>query len=154
MAPGESRQDGARQAGCIDLDHVFMQEEFVEAAAEMAPGLDHHNPRRRDIQPKRFKQHRIGFAAWLVWLRPAASPPLRLWGWQIAANAAWSSAFFGLRSTGLGLAVILVLVALIGLTIRAFHRRQPLAAWLMGPYLAWTLYATYLNAGFWWLNRG
>ncbi len=96
----------------------------------------------------------IGFAAWLVWLRPAAFRPLRLWGWQIAANAAWSSAFFGLRSTGLGLAVILVLVALIGLTIRAFHRRQPLAAWLMGPYLAWTLYATYLNAGFWWLNRG
>ena len=26
------------------------------------------------------------------------------------------------------------------------------AAWLMAPYLGWTGYATYLTAGFWWLN--
>ena len=95
----------------------------------------------------------IGVAAWLVWLRPGAASALRLWGWQLAVNAAWSAAFFGLRSPALGLVVIVPLLGLIGLTIRVFHRRRPWAAWLLLPYLAWTLYAAYLNTGFWWLNR-
>lgn len=95
----------------------------------------------------------IGVAGWLVWLRPGAFPALRLWGWQLAMNAAWSAAFFGMRSPGLGLLVILMLLGLIGLTMRAFHWRRRAASWLLLPYLAWTLYAAYLNAGFWWLNR-
>jgi benzodiazapine receptor len=95
----------------------------------------------------------IGVAGWLVWLRPDSFAALRLWGWQLAANVAWSSAFFGMRSTGLGLLVILLLLALICLTLRAFHRKRREAAWLLVPYLAWTVYASYLNAGFWWLNR-
>jgi len=28
------------------------------------------------------------------------------------------------------------------------------AGWMLLPYLLWAGYATYLNAGFWWLNRG
>ena len=27
------------------------------------------------------------------------------------------------------------------------------AAYLLVPYLLWVSYATYLNAGYWWLNR-
>lgn len=96
----------------------------------------------------------IGAAAWLVWRQPLHRQALRLWGWQLLLNAAWTPAFFGLRSTVLGLVVIVPLLALIGLTIRAFRRLSPLAALLMVPYALWTLYATYLNAGFWWLNRG
>jgi len=96
----------------------------------------------------------IGTAAWLVWRQPLHRQALRLWGWQLLLNAAWTPAFFGLRSTVLGLVVIVPLLALIGLTIRAFRRLSPLAALLMVPYALWTLYATYLNAGFWWLNRG
>lgn len=95
----------------------------------------------------------IGVAAWLVWLRPGNYTALRLWGWQLAANAAWPAAFFGLRNPGLGLLVIAVMVGATGITIHAFHRRHRLAAWLLLPYLAWSLYAAYLNAGFWWLNR-
>ena len=96
----------------------------------------------------------IGTAAWLVWRQPLHRQALRLWGWQLLLNAAWTPAFFGLRSTVLGLVVIVPLLVLIGLTIRAFRRLSPLAALLMVPYALWTLYATYLNAGFWWLNRG
>ena len=95
----------------------------------------------------------LGVAAWLVWLRDGSYAALRCWSWQLAANAAWPAVFFGFRSTALGLAVILPMLGLIGLTIRAFHRRQRAAAWLLLPYLAWSLYAAYLNAGFWWLNR-
>jgi tryptophan-rich sensory protein len=96
----------------------------------------------------------IGGAGWLVWRRRGAGPAMRLWGWQLAANAVWTPAFFGLHSPGLGLAVILVLLGLIGLTIRAFWRVQRLAAALMMPYCAWTVFAAYLNLGFWWLNGG
>jgi tryptophan-rich sensory protein len=28
------------------------------------------------------------------------------------------------------------------------------AVWLMLPYLGWTGFVGYLNAGFWWLNPG
>ena len=46
--------------------------------------------------------------------------PLRLWGWQLAANACWTPAFFALHSPPLAFAVCLVLLALIVATIRAF----------------------------------
>ncbi len=94
----------------------------------------------------------IGVAAWLVWRRAGHGRALRLWGWQLIANAAWTPAFFGARDPELALAVILVLLVLIGLTLRAFRRIRPSAALLMLPYLAWTCYATYLNVGFVILN--
>ncbi len=94
----------------------------------------------------------MGVAAWLVWRRVGAGPALRLWGWQFAANALWTPSFFGLHRTALGLAVLLVLLVLVAATMRAFLRLSPPAGWLLLPYLAWTGYAFYLNAGFWWLN--
>lgn len=94
----------------------------------------------------------IGTAAWLVWKRRGASRPLRLWGWQLAANALWAPAFFGLHSPRLAMGVMLALLALVALTIRDFLPVRRLAAWLMLPYFAWCLFAAYLNAGFWLLN--
>lgn len=94
----------------------------------------------------------IGVSAWLVWCRVRGSRALRLWGWQLAANAAWSPAFFGLHSPLFGVAVLLVLLPLIGVTIRAFLPVHRPAASLMVPYLLWTLYALYLNVGFAVLN--
>jgi tryptophan-rich sensory protein len=98
----------------------------------------------------------MGVAAWLVWRRPAVGQraALRLWGWQLLVNAAWPAAFFGLHGPRLGLAVLVLLLALIGLTIRAFHRQRPAAGLLMVPCALWTCYALYLNAGFAWLNPG
>jgi benzodiazapine receptor len=98
----------------------------------------------------------IGAAAWLVWRRTGGRQrgALRLWGWQLLANAAWSPAFFGLHSPALGLFILGPLLVLIGLTIRAFWRIEQVAAALMVPYALWTCYATFLNAGFLWLNPG
>jgi tryptophan-rich sensory protein len=95
----------------------------------------------------------IGTAAWLVWRRVGAGAALRLWGWQIAANALWTPAFFGLHQIALALAVSAVLLVLVALTWRAFARLMPISGWLMLPCLAWTAYAVYLNAGLWWLNQ-
>lgn len=103
----------------------------------------------------------MGSAAWLVWRhasqgleqRRQAYDALMLWGWQLAVNALWPAVFFGLHAPASGLAVILLLLVLVGLTIRSFVQIDRAAALLLVPYLAWCSYATYLNAGFWWLNR-
>ncbi len=95
----------------------------------------------------------IGTAAWLVWRRCGASRQVRLWGWQLAANALWVPAFFGLHSPRLGMAVMAAVLVLTALTIRAFLPVRRVAAWLMLPYAAWSVYAAYLNAGFWFLNH-
>lgn len=95
----------------------------------------------------------MAVAAWRVWLRPASRRALSLWGWQLAANAAWSPVFFALHRPGVALGIIAVLNVLIAATIAAFRRIDRIATLLMAPYLAWTLYAAYLNAGFWWLNH-
>ena len=100
----------------------------------------------------------MAVAAWLVWRHAGIArrrhyQALRLWGWQLLANALWTPAFFGLHSPGLGLAVILAMDGLVVATLLAFRRVEGLAAALMAPYLAWGAYATWLNLGVWWLNR-
>ena len=52
----------------------------------------------------------------------------------------------------LAFAIILPLLGLIVLTVQAFAGQHRLAAALLVPYGVWTCYATYLNAGFLWLN--
>ena len=94
----------------------------------------------------------MGVAGWLVWRGAGVVPALRLWGWQLAANALWTPAFFGLHQPPLAFGIILVLLGLVALTIWRFARLHRIAAGLMVPYFAWITYAAYLNAGFWWLN--
>ncbi len=96
----------------------------------------------------------MGTAAWLVWCRPGARLPLLLWGWQLLVNAAWNPLFFGLHAISAALVVSVLLVVLVGLTAVAFARRSRTGGALMFPYLLWTCYAAYLNAGFWSLNPG
>jgi tryptophan-rich sensory protein len=98
----------------------------------------------------------MGVALFLV-LRAAplerSWPALTLFGAQLALNGAWSWLFFGLERPGLALAEIVTLLTLIAATAVAFWRLRPAAGALLLPYLAWVAFATYLNAGFWWLNR-
>jgi benzodiazapine receptor len=70
----------------------------------------------------------------------------------LLANALWAPLFFGLHLIGAALLDLLALLLLAGLATQAFARLARPAALLMLPYLAWTCYAVYLNAGFWWLN--
>lgn len=81
-------------------------------------------------------------------------PALSVWGVQLALNAAWSVAFFGMRSLGGGLAIIVPLWVAIAATGAFFWQRSRTAALLLGPYLAWVTFATYLNLRLFQLNRG
>lgn len=96
----------------------------------------------------------IAVAGWLVWrARPASAAPLALWGTQLVLNAAWSLLFFGLRLPGLALVDIALLLASLIVTTALFFRVRTSAGWLFVPYVAWVGFATYLNAGLWYLNR-
>ncbi|MFC4350595.1 TspO/MBR family protein [Fodinicurvata halophila] len=97
----------------------------------------------------------MAVAAWLVWRRSGwarAKGALGLWGLQLALNLAWTYLFFGLRSPGLALleagGLFLVLVA----TLVAVDRHSRTAAWLLVPYLLWTVYAIALTFEIWRLN--
>lgn len=95
-------------------------------------------------------------AAWRILSRPSGTPgrreALAVFFVQLALNGAWSWVFFAGRNPLLGLVVISALLVAIALTIRAFRSLDRLAGWLLVPYLAWVLYATWLNLGIWWLN--
>jgi len=101
----------------------------------------------------------MGVAVWLVWRQLSSSRAerrarvaLAAFAVHFVANLGWSAAFFGLQSVNLGLAVIVVLLALILLTMWAFDRVDRRAAILLVPYLLWTTFAAYLNYQFWVLN--
>ena len=93
----------------------------------------------------------MAFAAWRVWL-VLGMAGLTWWFVQLGLNAAWTPAFFTLRSPELGLMVMLPFWIAIAATILDFRKTDRLAAGLLVPYLAWVTYAGYLNAGFAWLN--
>ena len=75
-----------------------------------------------------------------------------VFGLQLALNLGWSLVFFGRRSPGAALVVIVLLWAAIVATIAEFWRSRHLAAAMLLPYLGWVTFATALNAEIWRLN--
>ncbi len=99
----------------------------------------------------------MGAASWLVWRRGAEKDQvrgaLRVYGVQLVLNMFWSVIFFGLRRLDWAAAEIVILEGAILETVRRFYRLQPAAAFLMIPYLAWTVFAGILNVTVWRINR-
>lgn len=93
----------------------------------------------------------IGFAGWRAWLS-GDTILQRLWWTQLALNFLWSPVFFGAHMLGLGLIVILAMLASILIFIAKAWHRAPVAAWLFIPYAFWVAFATFLNASLLILN--
>ena len=94
----------------------------------------------------------MAVAAWLVWRCGGwrgQRGPLGLYLVQLALNALWTPLFFGLRSPGLALLGIILLLVAIAFTSRAFFRVHRVAGWLLVPYLLWVGFATALNFSIW-----
>lgn len=100
----------------------------------------------------------MGVALALLWHQPAETKlkrhALSWFGLQFVFNLLWSPVFFGLHQIELAGVIIVLLLGLIGLTIRLALPISRAAAGLLLPYLLWVGYATYLNLGFWMLNDG
>jgi translocator protein len=91
----------------------------------------------------------MGLAAVLVWRRRSrrsTDSALAAYGVQLGLNLAWSWLFFDRRRIDLALADILALDAAIAATAIGFGRVRADAAALLLPYLAWSVFATALNA--------
>jgi tryptophan-rich sensory protein len=97
----------------------------------------------------------MGTAAWRVWRARSfqgAAPGLGLFGLQLVLNTLWSIVFFGLRAPGAAFFELALLWLAILATTLQFRRIDPVAAWLMVPYLAWVTFAGALNFTIWRMN--
>ena len=73
---------------------------------------------------------------------------------QLLLNLGWSPLFFGAHQMTAALVLLCAIDIAVMVTIYFFWRVRPLAAWLMVPYLAWSLFATLLNWQFLAANPG
>jgi translocator protein len=87
----------------------------------------------------------IAIAGWRTWLQENNSLALQLWFAQMLLNFSWSPVFFRLHKMGLGLVIILTLLATIVGFIAVQIRENRLAAGLFVPYAAWVAFASALN---------
>ncbi|MFM8700653.1 MAG: TspO/MBR family protein [Hyphomicrobiales bacterium] len=71
---------------------------------------------------------------------------------QMAFNAGWSVAFFGMHNPALALGVIAILQILIVLTIMKFLKIDRIAGALLIPYALWVAFAMALNVAIVQLN--
>ncbi|MFI5586480.1 TspO/MBR family protein [Amycolatopsis sp. NPDC051758] len=88
----------------------------------------------------------IAVSGWLFW---RAGGTRREFAWYAAGlvlNAAWTPLFFAAGAYTVALVEIVALDLVVAATALVFRRRSPAAAALQLPYLAWTLFATSLNA--------
>ncbi len=77
---------------------------------------------------------------------------LSVYAAQLAVNLGWTILFFPFGLYLAALIWLLALIVLIVLMILRFYAVRPLAAYLQIPYLAWCLFAAYLNLGVYVLN--
>ena len=77
---------------------------------------------------------------------------LALWSLQIALNALWTPAFFGLKRIRLGMWVLIGLWLSVAATLGAMWALDLVAGLLFVPYLVWVTIAGLLNAAVWRLN--
>lgn len=97
----------------------------------------------------------MGIAAYLVWQTGDVdrTASIGLYFLQLGINVLWPLFFFRLAWRLFAFFWILLLIAAVARTVRRFAAHSTAAAWLLVPYLAWLLFAAYLNLGYYVLNR-
>ena len=91
----------------------------------------------------------MAIAGYRVWRSPESESretALRLWFTQLGLNAAWSPLFFGAKRPAISMADLLALLAVQSAFVRKAGDVDRPAAWLFAPYIAWVMFAGYLNA--------
>lgn len=92
----------------------------------------------------------MGIGAYLVFISKDEDRrvALILYGIQLAVNILWPFFFFGLDAYLFSFVWILLLLDLVILTAKCFSNIDELAGKLMLFYLAWMIYAVYLNGAY------
>lgn len=99
----------------------------------------------------------MGIAVWRMQRQPDVDPTQRwrafaLFWAQLALNMLWSPLFFGAHSALLAFIDICLLWLTLLATLRVFGRIDPLAGYLLLPYLLWVTFALVLNGTIWLMN--
>jgi tryptophan-rich sensory protein len=97
----------------------------------------------------------MAIAAWRVWRArgwSGARGALGLNVAQLVVNALWSVCFFMWRDGPLATLDVVVLLALVLATIRAYARHDRTAAAMLAPYALWVGFATALTVAVWTRN--
>lgn len=97
----------------------------------------------------------MGVASWLVWSEGGFKKqayPLAAYGVQLVLNLLWGAIFFKANKVRLALIDISALLVAAGVTAVLFKPVNPLAVYLLTPYLAWVAFAAFLNYNYLALN--
>ena len=94
----------------------------------------------------------MGIAFWRVWKAGGGEHPMGLYAAQLVLNFAWSLLFFRARSIKWALLDILALLGVLVATVCSFYSVDPVAGYLLVPYLAWVSFATALTANLYVMN--
>lgn len=97
----------------------------------------------------------MGISAYLVWREDtqASRRAIGVYVVQLAINFSWSIVFFRFEALFAAAVVAVLLLAAVAVMVYSFWGVSKKAAYLQLPYLAWSLFAAYLAAGTFLLNR-
>ena len=97
----------------------------------------------------------MGISSYLIWVSDSAlrESVLTVYAIQLAVNFFWPIIFFGLEKYLFAFFWLISLIVLVIVMIVLFYKIKPSAAYLQLPYLAWLLFAAYLNLAIYLLNR-
>lgn len=87
----------------------------------------------------------MGYGAARVYLEDPTSKAIEVFGVNLAVNFFWSIIFFNLQAYTFAFIWLLLLIAVVTVMIIKFYQVDKAAAYLQLPYLAWLLFAGYLN---------
>jgi tryptophan-rich sensory protein len=89
----------------------------------------------------------MGISIALMWYKPETvfKPIIRLFAIQLLLNFAWSFLFFSLHSPAAAFIDIIALDVIVILYITKSYNLCKGSALLFVPYIAWLMFATYLN---------
>jgi len=97
----------------------------------------------------------MGLSFFHIWIKPRIKERTVakiIYIVQLMLNFAWSFLFFYYQNIALALIDIIVLDIVVVVMLLKFYQLKPTAASLNIPYLMWILFATALNAAFYFLN--
>ena len=100
----------------------------------------------------------MGISSAMVYLKKdvnpeAATKGLTYYAVSLIVNFCWSIVFFNMRAFLIAFVILLVLIYLIVRTVIYYHKVCPVSSYLQIPYLAWVVFAGYLNIMIYLLNQ-
>ena len=97
----------------------------------------------------------MGISAAIIWKSdsPERSDSLFIYGTQLVVNFLWTIFYFSFNARLLAFCWLIFLFLLVLLMTVRFFRLSPAAAKLQIPYIAWLVFAGYLNLATYILNK-